>query len=200
MSVSPSEVRLIPHQGDPYRWRFSREQEHLFGKHMSKQSKGVYMELCRDVGQTFEAVPPTDRSDTGHISLFDQIEQLRQENGKLSLSLQAAQSEMQASQGKCTDLEERYQDLQRKCQRLTGVIHQYRNITMRALQDSRKAFEELEPGASRTGIYLDSYLTQTPFTSYAVVSLAARPPRLRTVLSEFRKCCQESPKSCVLCS
>jgi hypothetical protein len=51
----------MPDIGDGYMWAPLPEKEHLFKKHLftkqlSKHSIGVYMELCRGVGASFEAV------------------------------------------------------------------------------------------------------------------------------------------------
>ena len=56
ISIDPSEVRLIPRAEDPYSWQSLPTRTHLFEKNLSKHSIGAYMELCREVGVSFEAV------------------------------------------------------------------------------------------------------------------------------------------------
>ncbi|KAL7940063.1 hypothetical protein V8C42DRAFT_338661, partial [Trichoderma barbatum] len=63
ISVSPSEVRLNPNDEDLYRWKMLPGKGHLFEKHMSKQMRGIYMELCREVGVTFKAILPSNTED-----------------------------------------------------------------------------------------------------------------------------------------
>lgn len=55
LMIDPSQVRLQPTVEDGYVWRPFPEKEHLFKKQLSKHSVGAYMELCRDVGRSFEA-------------------------------------------------------------------------------------------------------------------------------------------------
>ena len=56
MLINPIDVRLITSADDPYVWKVPPEKEHLFKKHLSKHSIGVYMELWREVSVSFEAV------------------------------------------------------------------------------------------------------------------------------------------------
>ena len=56
ISVLPSDVRLIPDDGDAYNWIRHPERDHLFSKQLSKHSVGAYTELCREVGKSFKAV------------------------------------------------------------------------------------------------------------------------------------------------
>ena len=58
--VHPAQVRLIPDIGDGYEWATLPEKEHLFKTQLSKHSTGAYMELCREVGESFEAVARPD--------------------------------------------------------------------------------------------------------------------------------------------
>ena len=41
---------------DGYLWTIIPEKEYLFTKQLSKLSIGAYMELCREVGKSFEAM------------------------------------------------------------------------------------------------------------------------------------------------
>lgn len=54
--IDPAEVRLIPHQSDPYTWSYMPHRRHLFRKHISKHNLGAYREICAEVGRSFEAV------------------------------------------------------------------------------------------------------------------------------------------------
>ena len=61
--VEPSQVRLLPELRDSYAWNVRPERKHLlrkglFRKQLSKHAVGAYMELCREVGNSFEAVRP----------------------------------------------------------------------------------------------------------------------------------------------
>ncbi|PVH69519.1 hypothetical protein DL98DRAFT_171041 [Cadophora sp. DSE1049] len=56
ISIDPSEVRLITRVEDPYSWQSLPARTHLFEKNLSKHSIGAYMELCREVGVSSEAV------------------------------------------------------------------------------------------------------------------------------------------------
>ncbi|KAF8856264.1 hypothetical protein BDZ45DRAFT_804288 [Acephala macrosclerotiorum] len=56
ISIDPSEVRLITNEEDPYSWKYLPTRAHLFQKSLSKHSIGAYMELCREVDISFEAV------------------------------------------------------------------------------------------------------------------------------------------------
>jgi hypothetical protein len=54
--VEPALVRLIPNADDGYVWLRQPEREHLFMKQLNKHGYGAYMELCREVGTSFEAI------------------------------------------------------------------------------------------------------------------------------------------------
>lgn len=56
ISIEPGQVRLQPRTEDGYAWRCLPEKQHLFAKQLSKHSVGAYMELCREVGTSFEAI------------------------------------------------------------------------------------------------------------------------------------------------
>jgi len=62
--VDPSDVRLIPDDEDPYAWTWASDREHLFKKQLSKHSVGAYVQLCREVGISFEAVAKSDERQT----------------------------------------------------------------------------------------------------------------------------------------
>ena len=58
IAVEPAQVRLLPDLQDSYAWSVLPERKHLFTKQLSKHSVGAYVELCREVGKSFEAVIP----------------------------------------------------------------------------------------------------------------------------------------------
>jgi hypothetical protein len=60
MSVEPADIRLIPGPGDGYTWAVLPEKQYLFSKQLSKHSIGAYMELCRGVGVSFEALADSE--------------------------------------------------------------------------------------------------------------------------------------------
>ena len=68
--VEPSQVRLLPDSQDGYVWSVRPERKHLlrknlFKKQLSKHAVGAYMELCHEVGKSFDAVrlaPLTNKS------------------------------------------------------------------------------------------------------------------------------------------
>ena len=64
ITVLPDQVRLQPRVDDGYMWIRQPEREHLFAKQLSKHSVGAYMELCREVGSSIEAVPPQELTNT----------------------------------------------------------------------------------------------------------------------------------------
>ena len=69
--VDPAQVRILPKSQPGYTWKVLPETEHLFTKHLSKLSVGTYMKLCREVGESFEAVAPSASS---HESLYKEPE------------------------------------------------------------------------------------------------------------------------------
>ena len=54
--VEPAQVRLKPDVQDGYMWNTLSERQYLFTKQLSKHSVGAYLELYREVGESFEAV------------------------------------------------------------------------------------------------------------------------------------------------
>jgi hypothetical protein len=54
--IEPNQVRLVPDLQDGYMWVRQPEREHLFTKQLSKHSVGAYMELCREINVSIEAV------------------------------------------------------------------------------------------------------------------------------------------------
>ncbi|PVH67769.1 hypothetical protein DL98DRAFT_600143 [Cadophora sp. DSE1049] len=84
ISIDPSEVCLITRVEDPYSWQSLPARTHLFEKNLSKHSIGAYMELCREVGVSFEAVAKENILFTGPAANFiDRIAELEAENSRL---------------------------------------------------------------------------------------------------------------------
>lgn len=54
--VELAHVHLRPNAKDKHTWAALLSTEHLFAKQLSKHSIGAFMELCREVGESFEAV------------------------------------------------------------------------------------------------------------------------------------------------
>lgn len=69
MKVDPQDVRLIPKPEHGYCWNFSPEKQHLFSKHLSDQSIGVFMELCRELGRSFTAVRVEQTENCNFLSI-----------------------------------------------------------------------------------------------------------------------------------
>ena len=59
IQIKPSEVRLVRSSEEDLRYTWKVDDpslEPLFDKHLSKHSVGAYMQLYREVGQSFHAV------------------------------------------------------------------------------------------------------------------------------------------------
>ena len=56
IGIEPAQIRVIPAAEDGYQWTTIPEKKYLFTKQLSKLSIGTYMELCREVGKSFQAV------------------------------------------------------------------------------------------------------------------------------------------------
>jgi hypothetical protein len=159
LNVDPSEVRLKPNNEDRYRWRLlpgcERSFEHLFEKHMSKQTKGIYMELWREVGRSFEAVAyefGSDNDDESRIISFsDQIEALCNENARLEHENATWKRDFKEWEVKAqkTDFEygrllHKYQELQQQHIEMSKQIRGYKNATLRGLKDLQFVLQQLE--------------------------------------------------------
>ncbi|PMD21097.1 hypothetical protein NA56DRAFT_703773 [Hyaloscypha hepaticicola] len=84
ISIDPLEVRLITRVEDPYSWQSLPAKTHLFEKNLSKHSIGAYIELCREVGVSFEAVAKENILFTRPAANFtDRIAELEAENSRL---------------------------------------------------------------------------------------------------------------------
>ncbi|KAI9776363.1 MAG: hypothetical protein M1839_000443 [Geoglossum umbratile] len=140
ISIEPSQVRLITCVDDPYNWTFLPEKWHLFGKHLSKHSIGAYMELCRDVGISFEAVaagastqctaqvkqddaPPSQPD----VSFLAKIQQLEAENSRLTSELNQWQEQAVRESELKGHTEEEVNQLQSALQAAQTDIQQMRH-------------------------------------------------------------------------
>ncbi|KAI9770497.1 MAG: hypothetical protein M1839_003178 [Geoglossum umbratile] len=122
ISIEPSQVRLITGIDDPYNWSFLPEKRHLFSKHLSKHSTSAYMQLCREVGTSFEAV----NADTsaGHIA---QVKQ-----GDASLSQPD------------TSFAAKIEQLEAENSRLTSELNQWRDQAIKESESKRYAQKEVD--------------------------------------------------------
>src|SRR6516162_538187 len=91
-------VRLITSADDPYIWKVLPGKEHLFKKHLSKHSIGAYMELCREVGVSFEAVPASKPNKCSQVEA-----QQSQESLEVKVSFTARIDELEADNAKLSN-------------------------------------------------------------------------------------------------
>lgn len=60
LKIKPVEVRLKPRPSDPYAWKVLSGKElffsDVFSRNLSEHSVNTYRLLCKEVGNTFEAV------------------------------------------------------------------------------------------------------------------------------------------------
>lgn len=149
ISVLPSDVRLIPNGEDPYRWKILPGKEHLFEKHMSKQSKGIYMELWREVGVSFEAVLPTNGehqiTEKHPISFSERIAELTSENTKLQDEICQWRQHVEVANMECNRLRTENKGLMQRDAQMVELINRYKTITIGCLRDAYRAFEDFIP-------------------------------------------------------
>ncbi|KAK2051914.1 hypothetical protein LY76DRAFT_673085 [Colletotrichum caudatum] len=151
LTIEPSDVRLKPDGDDPYRWKILPGQEHIFGhlfeKQMSKQSKGVYMELWREVGRSFEAVAygAHDENDGNQfISFSQQIDALYNENARLEHDSSWWRQKAEAAEREYSQLLRDHQKLELQRAEMIDRFSRYRSITLRTLQEACRTLEEFE--------------------------------------------------------
>ncbi|KAI0534968.1 hypothetical protein GGR58DRAFT_28656 [Xylaria digitata] len=138
--IKPSGVRLSPRSNDPYIWRVLPGKEELFSKifakNLSDHSIGTYRLLCREVGESFEAVPPnTQRSTVDSViplsapepSFSSMIDKLREENAKLSHDVYELRSRAAAESRQRQFVEEENRQLHNIRQQLEGQLRDYAN-------------------------------------------------------------------------
>lgn len=148
LSIEPAQVRLITTGDDPYTWKVLPGKEHLFAKQMSKHSIGLYMELFREVGHSFEAVIATskvtieDQGNDGGATFSGKIAELERHNSSLMQELCKAESRDERAQREIVQLKAMILVLEQQDAQKTDFINQYRNITVKCMEDSNSAFKK----------------------------------------------------------
>ncbi|KAL6240895.1 hypothetical protein RBB50_012154 [Rhinocladiella similis] len=100
--IEPSQVRLVPNLQDGYMWVRQPEREHLFMKQLSKHSVGAYMELCREINVSIEAVAMVETNlaesklSTSGVSYISQLDRLQSENARLTNALSHSEDKIRA--------------------------------------------------------------------------------------------------------
>jgi predicted RNase H-like nuclease (RuvC/YqgF family) len=148
MVVDPIDVRLLPTPEDPYEWKVLPEKKHLFAKHMSKHSKGAYQELIREAGISFEAVrrDPDKNGHTGTAVTFSEtIDRLATDNIRLSADLEAANSRCESLESDLARIQVELETMTRRKEEVTALVVRYKDITMKTLRESYRAFEDFLP-------------------------------------------------------
>jgi len=143
---------LIPNKEDRYRWKILPGKEHLFEKHMSKQSKGIYMELWREVGVSFEAVLADNVENCEHHryeehpkSFSEKIRDLTSDNTKLQDEICQWRQQAEVANMECNRLQTENQGLMQREAQMIELINRYKTITMASLRDAYRAFEDFIP-------------------------------------------------------
>ncbi|KAI9770977.1 MAG: hypothetical protein M1840_002681 [Geoglossum simile] len=140
ISVEPSQVRLITGVGDPYNWTFPPEKQYLFGKHLSKHSIGAYMELCRDIGVSFEAV-------AAGIST--------------QCTTQVRQEQLEAENARLTSELKRWQDKAVKESELKGHAEDEVNQLQSALQAAQTDIQQMRHEVNNWALTADFFRKST---------------------------------------
>jgi chromosome segregation ATPase len=146
--VAPAEVRLITTRDDPYSWKVLPGKEHLFEKQMSKHSIGAYMELFREVGSSFEAALGSgtttreNRTSNSGLTFSSKIAELERHKSSLLEDLCRSQSRIEQAEKELESLKSAILALEQRDARQTELIKQYRDITVKSLEDARSAFEK----------------------------------------------------------
>lgn len=115
---------------------------------MSKHSIGAYMELVREVGTSFEAVLASgkttsqDQSNDESATFSGKIAEL--ERHKTSLMQELCQSESRVDRAKkeIEGLKTTILALEKQDAQKTQLINQYRNITVKSLEEANSAFQK----------------------------------------------------------
>ena len=152
MSIEPTHVRLITNANDPYSWKVRLGKEHLFKKQLSKHSIGAYMELCRGVGVSFQAVV---------ACLPRESQSLEQESVEKEVS-SSVTSERNHWRDQANHAEEKVGQLTTKMQvaeeqhveKEAFMAECCRKITIKSLQDMNRVFDRsrLTPFSYRQNI------------------------------------------------
>ena len=165
ISIEPAEVRLITGADDPYAWQALPEKNHIFQKQLSKHSVGVYTEMCREVGVSFEAVPAPESktaaerspiegtqrmlpvsSKTSFTSVIQQLkaekvqptfelDDLRNQVEEARQSKGVAEEETDRLKRLMQTAEEDKQTLQQEVHNMTGVIESLRTTALQSADE-----------------------------------------------------------------
>jgi chromosome segregation ATPase len=155
-NIDPEDVRLKPDAQDGYRWNTLPEREHLFTKQLSKQSIGAYMELCREVGKSFEAEalptfdleqgesvsPDARQTATVDDNFSSIISQLKDENARIKEELEHRTQEAQLEADTRRRWEQRSQNLEADLQNtrddLDNARHEKHRLTKKVRSLARR--------------------------------------------------------------
>jgi hypothetical protein len=146
MVVEPAQVRLITTADDLYSWKVLPGKEHLFEKQLSKHSIGAYMELFRDVGDSFEAVLTTAKlanqepGNNGNVTFSGRIIELERDKSALAEELCRWKTRAARAENDREQLRLALHTLSQEETHKTALINYYRNVT-KSLQEASSAFE-----------------------------------------------------------
>lgn len=122
--------------------------EHLFGKQLSKHSIGAYMELFREVGSSFEAVVRSgeatrqDRNSDSGPTFSSKITDLEKDKLSLLQDLCESESRVERAEKEIDRLKCAIHALEQRGAHKAELISQYRNITVKSLEDAKIALEK----------------------------------------------------------
>lgn len=129
--INPINIRLIPAEDDPYRWQFEPEKSYLFAKHLSKLSVGPLMELCREVGASFYAVPPAKDGSMGFTKRESSLRREKQQRPHVEESIA-----MRELKKRLQSYRQERRRLKHQNVRQMALIAKYRTLMTSFLQDS----------------------------------------------------------------
>ncbi|KAA8647900.1 uncharacterized protein ATNIH1004_002326 [Aspergillus tanneri] len=172
LRLKPSEVRLKSTEELQYAWEIDDpELEPLFDKHLSKHSAGVYMQLCREVGQSFHAVrcnnidqrpPPAPLSVqyeqvmAEKFQLIQKLEQVEKDKAALELAKAEAEDEIQVQKSIIREAQMTIHLHQQDIQHWMTVAEYYQSSCMQCSE----ALGQLIAFAQGISTELPSQLTQ----------------------------------------
>ncbi|KAH7115492.1 hypothetical protein B0J13DRAFT_653900 [Dactylonectria estremocensis] len=120
LTIDPADVRLIPSDEDPYRWKRGSEKEYLFEKHLSKLSVGPLMELCKGVGSSFRR---------------DEISKLKEERPEIMQLAKKERSEKMLAKRHGGKYKREYCELRRKYHKQQQLLARYKGLMTDLLRD-----------------------------------------------------------------
>ncbi|KAH7124920.1 hypothetical protein B0J13DRAFT_611936 [Dactylonectria estremocensis] len=140
LTIDPADVRLIPSEEDPYRWKWSSEKEYLFEKHLSKLSVGPLMELCKGVGTSFQAVRPSvevgKKPWNETQDLRDEISKLKEERSEIMQLAKKERSETMLAKRHSGKYKREYCELRRRYHKQQQLLARYKGLMTDLLRDS----------------------------------------------------------------